>query len=84
MNIDFWLEFCDVVALEDSTAKEFFRCWCENSPAEEVIGVVMEVFGGVRTVCGRDGMFIPANLGHPVRFTDVLLTTGTSSFIDAA
>ena len=44
----------------------------------------MEVFGGVRAVCGRGGMFIPAYLGYPVGFTDLLLTAGTSSFIDAA
>ena len=73
LDVNFWLKFCNVVTFKNSATKEFFRCWCENSPAEEVIGVVMEVFGGVRTVCGRGGMFIPANLSNPVYFTDVLL-----------
>ena len=44
----------------------------------------MEVFGGVRAVCGRGGMFIPAYLGNPVDFTYVVLAAGTSSFVDAA
>ena len=37
----------------------------------------MEVFGGVRAVCGRGGMFIPAYLGY----RDSSFDTGDASLL---
>ena len=82
LDVNFWLKFCNVVTFKNSATKEFFRCWCDDFPSKEVIRVVVQVFGGVRAVCGRGGMFIPAYLGYPVGFTNVVLSTGTSSFVD--